>query len=125
MNTYYTAPPAQPATVTFYDSVGRFVSGGGWVTDPTGSHGNFGFNARYNKKGQPQGQVVYVWRGTYQGVPANFIIKSNALDALSFTGTAYPLECDAPGQGQLPDHPGKRRCPALRVGQRQVRGDRR
>ena len=58
----------QPAYIVVYDPTSGFVTGGGWVTDPTGSHGNFGFNARYNKKGQPQGQVVYVWRGIYEGV---------------------------------------------------------
>ena len=94
-------PVAQTATITFYDSVGQFVTGGGWVTDPTGGHGNFGFTARYNKKGQPQGQVVYVWRGIYGGVAADFKIKSNALDALSFTGTVYPLSATLQGKANF------------------------
>ena len=92
---------AQTATITFYNSVGQFVTGGGWVTDPMGSHGNFGFNARYNKKGQPQGQVVYVWRGIYGGVAADFRIKSNALDALSFAGKVYPLSATLQGKATL------------------------
>jgi hypothetical protein len=71
------------------------------VTDTSGSHGNFGFNARYNKKGQPQGQVVYVWRGVYGGVAADFIIKSNALTALSFTGTKYPLSATLQGKANF------------------------
>jgi hypothetical protein len=35
---------------------------------------------------------VYVWRGTYNGVAADYVIKSNALDSLGFqcwNGTAY------------------------------------
>jgi hypothetical protein len=71
--------------VTFYNNTGQFVTGGGWITDPNGGHGNFGFNARYNKSGQPQGQLVYIYRGLYNGVLADFRIKSNSLVALSFS----------------------------------------
>jgi hypothetical protein len=56
------------------------------------AHGNFGFNARFNRNGQPQGQFVYVWRGTYNGVAADYVIKSNSLTSLAFqcwNGTAY------------------------------------
>src|SRR5207249_5306035 len=63
--------------------------------------GNFGFNARYNKSGQPQGQVVYVYRGTYNGIPADFKIKSSSLTALSFTGTSYPLSATLQGKGVI------------------------
>jgi len=72
--------------VDFYVNSGQFATGGGWVNDPSGSHGNFGFNARYNSTGSPKGQMVYVYRTLYNGVLADFIIKSNALNALQFSG---------------------------------------
>jgi hypothetical protein len=95
--------------ITFYNNTGQFVTGGGWIFDPAGGgngHGNFGFNARYNKSGQPQGQFVYVWRGTYNGVGADFILKSNALSALGFTQTTtssngYPMTATLQGKGNI------------------------
>jgi hypothetical protein len=35
--------------------------------------------------------MVYVYRGLYNGVAADFIIKSNSLTALRFSGTQYPI----------------------------------
>jgi len=106
--------------ITFYDNTGQFVTGGGWVVDPdSNGHGNFGFNARYNKNNQPQGQMVYVFRGLYGGVggvPADFILKSNALTALGFscwnatttsfgtcptTGATYPMKATLQGKANL------------------------
>src|SRR5262249_1931242 len=90
-NQFYAAGNAEAAGITFSNNTGQFVTGGGWINDPAGGKGNFGFNARYNKSGQPQGQMVYVWRGTYNGVAADYIIKSNSLTALQFVGTTYPI----------------------------------
>jgi hypothetical protein len=95
-NDWYDAgePPAE-VTMTFYQDTGEFVTGGGWIWDPGqggNGHGNFGFNARFNKSGAPQGQMVYVWRGTYNGVASDFRIKSNSLTSLGFqcwNGSAY------------------------------------
>ena len=106
-NLYYTAPNAENAVINFYNNTGQFVTGGGWITDPNvGGHGNFGFNARYNKNNQPQGQFVYVWRTTYQGVAADYIIKSNSLTALGFTQTTsssngYPMTSTLQGKCNL------------------------
>jgi hypothetical protein len=81
--------------VTFYNNTGQFVTGGGWINDPAGGgngHGNFGFNARFNKSNQPQGQMVYVYRGTYNGVAVDYRIKSNSVTSLGFScwdGTGY------------------------------------
>jgi hypothetical protein len=100
-NSWYTTNPAADSVITFYQNSGKFVTGGGWINDPSGSKGNFGFNARYNNKGQPQGQIVYVYRGMYNGVAADFIIKSNSLSALSFSGTAYPLSATLQGKATI------------------------
>jgi hypothetical protein len=97
-NLFYTAPNAEVAGLDFYVNSGQFATGGGWVNDPTGSHGNFGFNARYNSTGSPKGQMVYVYRALYNGVLADFIIKSNALTALQFTGTTYPISSTLQGK---------------------------
>ena len=101
VNQWYMADLAEQAGIAFYNNTGQFASGGGWIVDPNGKKGNFGFNARYNKRGQPQGQMVYVFRGYYNGVLADFIIKSNALDALSFSGTTYPIEVTLQGKCNL------------------------
>jgi hypothetical protein len=100
-NLWYTASEAQPAGITFYNNTGQFATGGGWISDPSGGKGNFGFNARYNKKGQPQGQMVYVYRGMYNGVLADYIIKSNALSALAFSGPTYPISATLQGKCNL------------------------
>jgi hypothetical protein len=93
-NLWYAADPTVPAGLTIYANTGQFVTGGGWVQDALSSngHGNFGFNARFNNNNKPQGQLVYVYRGTYNGVEADYVIKSNALNSLGFqcwNGSAY------------------------------------
>ena len=103
VNGYYVAL-ADEATVQFYDNVGKFVTGGGWILDPGASgsgKGNFGLVGRYNKNGRPQGQMVYVYRGTFNGTPAIFRIKSNSLEALGFTGTTHPLSATLQGKANL------------------------
>ena len=100
-NLFYVAPNAQAVGVDFYLNSGQFATGGGWVIDPTGSHGNFGFNARYNSAGSPKGQMVYVYRSTYNGVLADFIIKSNALTALQFSGTTFPISSTLQGKANV------------------------
>jgi hypothetical protein len=100
-STWY-ASLQETSTVAFYVNSGQFGTGGGWVLDPTGPKGHLSFNARYNKRGSPQGKQNYIWRGTYNGVGADFIIKSTALDALRFTpGTTYPLSATLEGKATL------------------------
>jgi hypothetical protein len=71
---------------------------------PRQHHGksNFGFNARFKNK-QAQGQMVYVWRGSYNGVAANYMVKSNCLSTLGFTSNpatvnGYPMEATLTGR---------------------------
>ncbi|MCA1683599.1 MAG: putative Ig domain-containing protein, partial [Actinobacteria bacterium] len=95
VNAWYQATNALGAVITFYNNTGQFVTGGGWILDPAGGgngKGNFGFNARFNNSGAPQGQMVYVYRGLYNGQLADYRIKSNSLTSLGFScwnGTAY------------------------------------
>jgi hypothetical protein len=96
-NEWYTADSAE-AVLTFYEASGQFATGAGWIEDPDGGKGNLGFNARYLKKGQPQGHMVYVYRGLYNDVPADFIIRSNALNALAFDGTEFPISAILQGK---------------------------
>lgn len=98
VNPWYVADNAEAAAIVFYEPTGQFATGGGWIDDPGGGKGNSGFNARYNKKGNPQGHMVYVYRGLYSGVPADFVIKSNALNALMFAGTEYPISAILQGK---------------------------
>jgi hypothetical protein len=100
-NQWYAAPGAEAAGIDFYVNSGQFATGGGWITDPAGGKGNYGFNARYNNSGKPQGQFVYVYRGTYSGVPADFVIKSSALSALQFVGSAYPISSTLQGKAVI------------------------
>ena len=48
--------------------------------------------------GSPKGQMVYVYRAKYNGVSADFVIKSNALTGLQFTGTTYPISAILQGK---------------------------
>jgi beta-glucosidase-like glycosyl hydrolase len=98
VNQWYTADNAEPAVLTFYENSGQFATGGGWIYDPDGGQANLGFNARYLKKGQPQGHMVYVYRGIYNGELADFIIRSNSLNALAFMGTEYPMPATLQGK---------------------------
>jgi hypothetical protein len=100
-NLYYTADYAQTAAVTFYLNSGQLAAGGGWIIDPDGSNGNFGFNARNTKKGSPKGQVVYVYRGSYGGVLADFVIKSNVITKLTFQVTSFPMSATLQGNSSI------------------------
>ena len=100
-NTYYTAPNAEAAAISFYANSGQFAIGAGWLAEPTGGCGNFGLAARYDAKGKAKGQFVYVWRGSYKGTAADFVIRSNSLSALSFAGSAYPLTATLSGAATL------------------------
>jgi hypothetical protein len=101
VNPWYKAPAAEAAGIDFYVNSGQFATGGGWINDSNGGKGNYGFNARYNNSGKPQGQFVYVYRGTYNGVAADFVIKSNALTALQFTGSNYPISSTLQGKASI------------------------
>ena len=85
-NNYYCGPTSDATALTVYEPTGEFVTGGGWIWDPTGSKGNFGFNARYTKSGRPKGHSLYVYReGRW-----NYIVKSNAWIGLAIEeGHAY------------------------------------
>ena len=96
-NQWYTASNAESA-LTFYEPSGQFATGGGWIADPDGSKGNFGFHARYLKNDKAKGGLVYVFRGIYQDEPADFVIKSNAVDALAFSGNTFPIQATLQGK---------------------------
>ena len=76
-NEWYVAEDTD-AVLTIYEPSGQFVTAGGWVVDPSGSKGNFGMNGKYLKNGRVQGNLVYIFRGDYNGEPAEFKVKSNA-----------------------------------------------
>ena len=42
--------------------------------------------------------MVCVYRGTYMGVAADFVIKTNAITALSFSGSSYPISATLEGK---------------------------
>ncbi|TFG12203.1 MAG: hypothetical protein EU535_06465, partial [Promethearchaeota archaeon] len=78
-NDYYQGPDSDLVTLTVYEPSGDFVTGGGWIWDPSGSKGNFGFNVKYKKNGLPKGQAIYVYRaGDWE-----YIIKSNAWEGMA------------------------------------------
>ena len=81
-NSYYTAPVTEPVVLTVYQPTGSFATGGGWIVDSSGSHGNFGFVVRYNSAGNVQGHAVYVYR--VGGL--DYMIKSNAWIGMAIVG---------------------------------------
>ena len=71
---YFVAPASDVVAVTVYaPSLGRFVTGGGWVHDPSyldrpvpvaaDDTGSFGMEARLSKDGSPSGNVIYAFAG--------------------------------------------------------------
>lgn len=85
-NNHYGGPTSSPIPLTVYKPTGEFVTGGGWIMDPTGSKGNFGFIVRYTKSGKTKGHSLYVYReGGW-----DYIVKSNAWTGLAIKdGHAY------------------------------------
>ncbi|MHA2292397.1 MAG: NosD domain-containing protein [Candidatus Hodarchaeales archaeon] len=82
-NNYYDGPWSDAVVLTIYEPTGEFVTGGGWIVDPAGSKGNFGFNVRFLKNGRVQGQSIYVYRvGEWE-----IIVKSNAWSGLAIEDT--------------------------------------
>jgi hypothetical protein len=78
-NAYYSGPTSDATVLTIYLPTGSFVTGGGWIWDPSGSKGNFGFNVKYAKSGNIQGQSIYVYReGEW-----DYVVKSNAWTGLA------------------------------------------
>ena len=107
-NLYYTAPADETGMIIFYVDTGQFATGGGTI--PTGDKkSNFGFVARYNKGGAPKGQVVYLFRGTYNGADATFKVKSTSVTGLAFSGTDYPITSTLAGKCNITIVDGKDR----------------
>ena len=108
-NGYYTAP-VETVVVTVVNPGTGFTTGGGWINEPKlGSRSNFGFTVKYLKNGNIQGNSLYIYRvslsaGNPHGLPAgeyNWIIKSNAMGALTQTcTTTTPKVCKATFSGK-------------------------
>jgi len=81
-NDYYAGPTSDATPLTVYKPTGDFVTGGGWIWDPSGSKGNFGFIVRYTKSGKPQGHAIYVYRDDDWDI----IVKSNAWIGMAIDG---------------------------------------
>jgi hypothetical protein len=108
-NGYYVAPVEDQAVTVVNPGTG-FTTGGGWLIEPTlGSRSNFGFTVKYLKNGNIQGNSLYIYRmtlaaGNTYGLPGgdyNWIIKSNAMSALSQKcTTTAPIVCTATFSGK-------------------------
>jgi hypothetical protein len=103
-NGYYAAN-VEDFVLTVTNPGTGFMTGGGWITDPSsGLRDNFGFNVKSAKKGL-SGSSLFIYRRvltapeTINGitVPAgayNWIIKSNAMSTLSMScNNATPKVC--------------------------------
>jgi parallel beta-helix repeat protein len=80
-NDYYQSISSNPTPMIVYEPTDQFTTGGGWIWDPTESHGNFGFNVKYNKNGKVQGNSIYVYRLD----ELDYIVKSNAWIGLAIS----------------------------------------
>jgi PKD repeat protein len=80
-NDYYLPISSNPTPMIVYEPTDQFTTGGGWIWDPTASHGNFGFNVKYHKKGKVKGNSIYVYR--LDGL--DYIVKSNAWIGLAIS----------------------------------------
>jgi hypothetical protein len=89
---YYCGSDA-PAVVTLAMPGGDFVTGGGHIIlenssgqypGTNGKKMNFGLVMKWNKSGKNlQGHINIIYRGMYNGQPANYQIKSNAINSMS------------------------------------------
>ncbi|HAQ18082.1 MAG TPA: hypothetical protein DCR40_02485 [Prolixibacteraceae bacterium] len=81
------------AVVNVYQPVGDFITGGGYIINPSNTAGtyagtpglktNFGFNVKYNKTGKNlQGNMNFIFRRLVSGVVRTYQIKSNAMTSL-------------------------------------------
>jgi hypothetical protein len=87
---------------TVVDPTAGAIGGGGWVNDPEGGRGNFGFTSKFLKSGQAQGNNIYIQRkvmdlaamgivGAPSGArPYNVIFKSNSMAAMTTSATTMP-----------------------------------
>ena len=76
---YYTGS-ASSVLAVFDPSLGN-VTGGGWIVRD-GVRANFGFNVKYQKNGNAQGQMLYI-----EHRPAgDYVVKSNVISTLSIAG---------------------------------------
>jgi hypothetical protein len=91
-NGHYVAE-VETAAVTVTDPGTGLTAGGGWFTEPTlGVRSSFGFTAKFLKRGQIQGNSLYIYRATMDigyGLRAyNVIFKSNAMTGLNIYNCA-------------------------------------
>ncbi len=76
---YYTG--SGDSVLAVYDPSLGFATGGGRIINPnTGNPANFAFNAKYQKRGSPQGSILYVEHKP-DGTVA--MAKSNSLTSVS------------------------------------------
>jgi beta-glucosidase len=89
VNEWYTAEGTE-ATLIFYTPSKQSATGGGWIYDPDGGTGNFGATVRYLTKGRVQGNLNYKYSGIFNGEVADFQIKSDKLNAVTFDSSQSP-----------------------------------
>ncbi len=85
---YYTG--TADSVLAVYDPSLGFTTGGGHIINPnTGNPANFGFNIKYQKKGSPQGSILYMEHKPNGTVS---MVKSNSMQSLSIvqlTGASW------------------------------------
>ncbi|MFW9909309.1 MAG: OmpL47-type beta-barrel domain-containing protein, partial [Candidatus Thorarchaeota archaeon] len=81
-NIYYTGADSSPVVISVVEASRDFVTGGGWICDPSGGKGTFAFVVKYKKNGLPTGNALYMYReGRWQ-----YIIKSDTWIGLGIEG---------------------------------------
>jgi hypothetical protein len=77
---YYTGTGV--GVLLVYDPTAGLTTGGGWFALQDGTKVNFGFNAKFLKSGQAQGNFLAIWHKAN----GNYIIKSNSMGPSAITG---------------------------------------
>jgi hypothetical protein len=96
-NGYYMAP-VEDAVLNISDP--GMTTGGGWLIDPNtaanpnGDRSNYGFNVKYQKSGNAQGNSLFIYRTRTDigfGVrDYNFVVKSNSMGSITQSTTTTP-----------------------------------
>lgn len=81
-NFYYQGSSSDPVTLTVSEPTFRFVTGSGWIMDPSGRKAHFTFMVKYNRDGSLKGHLIY----TYKDGQHTYVIMSTEITGMAIDG---------------------------------------
>ncbi len=81
-NLYYQGPVSESVTLTVSEPTNRFITGSGWVIDPSGKKAHFTFMVKYGRDGSLKGHFIY----TYTDGKHTYSIVSTVITGMAIDG---------------------------------------